>query len=831
MAGQRHQRDRLQRHSQGWSRCDAGDDRGRGHRRERRYCRDLCAAANSQPISSNTIFKDAGALLEGAWYEYDITARNSFGSSAALVATIQSPISVPLAPANVLATPTVAPCAPTPVDAVTKTTVPVRCKPDNVVLTWIDQAFNETNYWIDRSGGPTGATFTRVILPGTLNNSGTAMTWTDTTAQEGYSYTYTVSAVNTSITGAQQVAAGSAGATLAVTAPTQPTNVIVTPSTAVGPTGTYVDTATITWSDNAYNELAYQVYRDGLPVGAQIIGAGAANNPMGTATAGWTASPVLTYTDTGLGDGTAHTWYVQAINGVGSTSSATVGATMPGIVIAPPTNVVATPNRAGSSIGLSWVNQASNETDFLVEESVSTTGGSPGSFSNWTIPAGSPVTRTVAVGQTVNFNRANVPTTPGLVYTFRISARNLANKSDSHPYAYAQASLLAPAVPAAPVLAVPTVSANGRVRLSWSAVAPAAGTTVSYLVFANGVQIAAVGFGTAYSYVPTLAQLQAGITYTVETVATAIRTANPTAYGSSTSVPSNAQTVSAVAPAVPAVPAGLVANITPATGAVTLNWTPDTPAAGTTVSYLVSVNGAAGVAMARGAVLAVATGASYSVQVAAVATQFGLSATSAYSPAITVDLTAAAVPSAPATLRVTATALNWTAPATVSANATVTYNVQQSINGGAWTSLTPTPIAARTLAVASPAGSSYQYRVQAIATRYGLASSAPSAWTTTVYNTLPLPSTGLSNVLASTRNFRVSWNNASLNLTGFTVQRRLGAGAWTTVAVTITPALNAGTAYSFTNTVTAAGTYSYRVLATSAAGSTAYVTSAGVATP
>ena len=783
---------------------------------------------NTKPISSDTIFNDAGALLEGAWYEYDIAAKNSFGSSATLVATIQAPISVPLAPTSALATSTVV--APCPIDAHTTVVVPTQCKPNNVVLTWVDQAFNETNYWIDRTGGPAGASFTRVTLTGTPNNSGATMTWTYPSVQEGYTYTYTISAVNTSNAGVQQVATATASATIAATQPTVPSNVIATPSTAVDANGTYVDTATITWSDNAYNELAYQVYRDGLPVGSQITGAGLANNPMGTATAAWTASPVLSFTDTGLSDGTKHTWTVAAINGVGTTTSAGVTNTMPGIVIAPPTGVVATPNRAGSSIGLSWVNQANNETDFLVEESVSTTGGAPGSFSNWTVPAGSPITRTVAVGTTVNFNRANVPTTPGYVYTFRISARNLANKSDSHPYAYAQASLLSPAVPAAPVLAVPTVSANGRVRLTWSAVAPAAGTTVSYLVFANGVQLAPVGFGTAYSYVAPLAQLQAGITYTVETVATAIRSANPTAYGSTPSLPSNGVKVGGAAPAAPAVPTGLAATIAAATGAVTLNWTAVAPAAGTTVSYLVSVNGAPGVAMARGAALALTTGASYTVQVAAVATEFGLNAPSAYSPAITVDLTAAAVPSAPATLTVSATTLTWTAPATVSTNATVTYNVQRSINGGAWTSLTATPITARTLAAASPAGSNYQYRVQALATRYGLATSAPSAWTTTVFNTLPVQSTLLTNTLASTRNFAVSWTNPSLNLTAFTIQRRLGAGAWTTIAPTVTPALDGGTAYSFTDVVTAAGTYSYRVLATSAAGSTAYVTSAGVPT-
>jgi hypothetical protein len=643
------------------------------------------------------------------------------------------------------------------------------------------------------------------------------MTYTDHTAQEGVTYTYTVSAVNSAGS-----ASASASAADAPTAPTLPTNLVVTPSTAVSATGTYVDTATLTWSDNAYNEMTYQVLRDGTPIGAQIVGAGTANNPMGTATAGWTASPVLTYTDTGLIDGTAHTWAVQAANSVGTTTSANATATMPGIVITPPTNLIATPNRAGSSIGLQWTDMSTNETDFLVEESVSTTGGAPGSFSNWTAlpPVARTAAQTAATGGLVNFNRANVPTTPGFVYTFRVSARNLAAKSDSHPYLYAQASLLAPVLTTAPVLAVPTVSPTGRVSLAWTAVTPPAGTTISYRINVNGVQLATTT-QLIYSYRPTLAALRAGLTYTVQAVATAIRVPNPTAYGSTVGPASNAQTVTATAPAAPAVPTGLVANITPATGAVTLNWTPVTPAAGTTISYLVSVNNAAGVPMAPGALLAVATGASYQVSVAAVATALGLSTPSAYSAPITVDLTAAAVPSAPATLTVNTNGLNWTAPATVSTNATVTYNVQRSVNGGTtWTTLTATPITARNLVVASPAGTNYQYRVQAMATRYGLATSAPSAWTTTTFNTAPAASTTPVAVLASTRHIGVTWTNASTNITSFTIQRRLGGGAWTTIAPAPAVAQN-GTTYSITDVVAAAGSYTYRLSATSLGGTTA----------
>ena len=697
---------------------------------------------NTQPISSNTIYNDAGPLVEGAWYEYDIVAQNAFGKSApVLVGTVQAPISVPLAPTGLKAT--VAVAAPCPVDAVTGVAVPSQCKPDNVVLTWTDAAFNETSYTITRTGGPAGTTFATVTLAGTANNAGATMTWTDTTVQEGFTYSYVVSANNTSISGAVQTASATTSATVTPTAPTLPTNVKAAPSTLVSATGTYLDTVALSWSDNAYNETAYQVYRDGVAVGTQIVGAGAANNPMGTATAGWKSSPVLTYTDGlagDLADGSTHSWYVQAINGTGTTNSATVSANMPGIIIAAPSNVRATPNRAGSSIGLSWTDNSTNETDFLVEESVSTTGGAPGSFSNWTVSGtvARTAAQTTATGGTVNFNRANVPTTPGYVYTFRISARNLANKSDSHPYAYAQASLLSPAVPTAPTLAVPTVSATGRVTLTWNAIAPATGTTMSYLVFANGVQIAATN-GVTYRYTPVAGTLTTapGVTYTVEAVATAIRGANQTAYGSSTSVASNAQTV-------------LIG----------------TPAA----------------------------------------------------------------PSAPATLTVTANALNWTAPATVVAGATVTYVVQQSINGGAWTTLTAAPIAARTLAVTSTVGNSYQYRVQAYQTELGLTSAA-SAWTTTTYNTLPVQSTVPVLTLTSTRNYSVSWTNTSNNITGWTVQRGLraanGTVTWTTVAPTIT---HTGTTYSFTNVVTAAGTYSYRVLATSAGGSTAYVTSNAVAT-
>jgi hypothetical protein len=784
-------------------------------------------AAGSTP----TTWTDSG-LVEGTIYQYDVIARNSFGdSNPVLSGTVTAPISAPVAPTNLQAAIVVAPC---PIDAVTTVAVPTQCRPDFVNLTWTDAAFNETNYLVTRTGG---AAFAPVTVAGTaLNNTGATLSYQDQTAQEGVAYTYTVAAVNASGTVGTPLTV-----TVAPTVPTVPSNLIVTPSTAVdAATGVYVDTATITWSDNAYNETSYVVLRDGVQVGANQP-AGVANNPMGTGTGGWTASPVLTYTDTGLPSGSAHTWAIQAVNATGAATSLTVAKTMPGILIAPPTALIATPNRAGSSIGLQWTDGSTNETDFLVEEQTSSPLVNGGAFGAWTVlgtVARSAVLPNSVNGQ-VNFNRANVPATPGLTYNFRVSARNLANKSDSHPYLTVQASLAAPPIPLAPVLNVPTQTAGGggggllagRVTLTWSIVAPQAGTTITYLVFANGIQIGATGL-TTFNYRPTIAAEQAGITYTVETVATAIRVANPTVFGSATSLPSNSQLLKATAPPVAAVPAGLVATSNGTTGATTLTWTAVTVAAGspvgTTISYLVNVNGLGGAPATRGGALALATGSSYSVSVASVATSLGLPTTSAYSAPITVDLTAAPTPNAPATLTVNATTLNWTAPAalplTGSTNVTYTYTVQKSVDGVTWTPLTLTPNTARTLAALSPAGTNYQYQVQAIATRYGLPA-ATSAWKTTTYSVPLANSTPVAASAVGSKAVTVTWTNASTNITGWTVTRSTNGGAY--AAFTPTPALPlTGGSYSFTDTGVTVGTrYTYRVTAIGATANSAVATS------
>jgi hypothetical protein len=810
------------------------------------------APANTAAGATNTVWVDPNALTEGSYYEYDVVARNAFGDSTPVLSgTVQAPYYAPPAPTNVTVATAHVTCP---------AAVPSQCAPDDVTVSWTDNAFNELGYQVYRNGVQigtiTGTTPPVTVAGNAANTTGVTMTYVDHTAQEGVAYTYTVDAIN-SVGPSTQVASTPAVLTLAVMPTTLPTNVSAVPD-ATHATGYYPDTVALNWSDNAYTESNYQITRAVVapspanliatmpPVTFNASGSGA-NNPMGTKTASWTASPTVGITDTGLIDGVTYQWTIAGLNnsaagtatataGVFAGAAATVTKTMPGVIVNPPANLLATPNRAGASIGLQWTDMSTNESDFLVEEQVSTDGGltfysaaNAGALNGWT--ALPPVVRSAAqmaaTGGVVNFARANVPTTAGYVYNFRVSARNAASFSDSHPYLTAQASLASPVLTAAPTLAVPTVSTTGRVTLNWTAVTPPAGTTISYRINLNGTPLNTNLL--TYSYRPTIAALQAGVTYSVQAVATAIRVANPTVFGATVGPVSNVQSFQASMPAAPAVPTGLAANSNAATGATTLSWTAVAPATGTTVSYLVSVNGAAGVPMVSGAALAVAKGASYQVTVATVATKLGLSTTSAYSAPITVDLTAAATPNAPATLTVNATTLNWTAPVALagsgSTNVTYTYNVQKSVDGGStWTLLTAAPITARTLAVASPVGTNYQYQVQAIATRYGLPS-ATSAWKTTTYSIPAANSTPVAASAVGSKAVTVAWTNASTNITGWTVTRSINGGAY--AAFTPTPALPlTGGSYTFTDTGVAVGTrYTYRVTAIAATASSAVATS------
>jgi hypothetical protein len=228
--------------------------------------------------------------------------------------------------------------------------------------------------------------------------------------------------------------------------------------------------------------------------------------------------------------------------------------------------------------------------------------------------------------------------------------------------------------------------------------------------------------------------------------------------------------------------------------------------------------------------------------------QFGVSALNAPSASATtlsplVDLTIP-VPAAPATLTPgvqtpTRAPFTWspvTVPVTVPA-ATISYVVQTNTNGLGWVSSTPTNATSANPPIV--AGNSYQFQVVARATRFGVIqpSLTPSAPLNVV--TPPAASTGLLaapplGAAVGSGLVTVSWNNASSNVTSWTVQRRPNFGpAASRVYSAITPVVS-GTApaYTFTDTgLISNSSYTYRVTAVNANGTNGPATSNNVTAP
>ena len=154
--------------------------------------------------------------------------------------------------------------------------------------------------------------------------------------------------------------------------------------------------------------------------------------------------------------------------------------------------------------------------------------------------------------------------------------------------------------------------------------------------------------------------------------------------------------------------------------------------------------------------------------------------------------------------------------------------MQVSTNGAA-----PVAQAQQTTMTANPAiaaGNSYTMQVLAQATRVGLTTQSALSNTLTV-NTPPAASTVLttSRGALGTKKITVTWTNLSNNITGWTVQRTSTASG--AVAATIAPTmLTNGTSYSFVDTAPA-GSYTYKVQATSLGGTNAFSASRQVTAP
>jgi fibronectin type 3 domain-containing protein len=340
----------------------------------------------------------------------------------------------------------------------------------------------------------TPATGYQVLRDGVLVGSPAGTTFTDTGLTNGRSYGYRVLAVNGAIPSAPSALVT---ATPIASAPVAPTALVATPGNGQ---------VALSWAP-VVGATSYGVLRDGSQVGTP-------------------ATPA--YTDTGLVNGTSHTWTVVAFrqNSPASPASAPVVAAPVAGPLSAPTGLAATPG--DGTVGLTWSPVAGAASYQLLRNGA-----------------------VLATPTTPSFSDTGL--TNGVSYSYAVRAVSATASS--------ALSAVAVATPAAAASGAPTgLSAQAGdtvATLTWSTVAGA----TSYRVYRNGALRSTVS---ATSFADSALTNGSTYTYYVTAMKAALESA-PSA------------TVSATPAAVaPGTPTGVVAA--PGNGQVALSWTASTGA-------------------------------------------------------------------------------------------------------------------------------------------------------------------------------------------------------------------------------------------------------------
>ncbi len=706
--------------------------------------------------SLSTTYVDQTAL-NGHTYSYDVIAHNTAGDSAVSTSVTATPVATaPAAPSGLFA-----PAGDNSVD-----------------LAWLpsDRA---TGYNVYRDGNLIGTT--------------SATSYSDTSARNGSTYSYSVTALRDT---AESTQSGAVSVT----------PVGATPAAPVGISSTIGDgQIALAWSAPA-GANHYEIFRDGVSVGT---------------------STAASYTATGLTNGTSYSFTVVAYrdNSIGSTPSIAVTGIPVAAAPGQPTSLVAT--AADSRISLTWsapagatsyrifrdgaslaTTTSANYTDTTAVNAVSYSyyvvaykSNSPASAASSTVTATpiatapsrpttfratagdgqvsltwtAPATATAygiyrggtLIGTSTTASYTDTNATNGTTYTYYVVAYNLNSApSTQSTSATATPTAVAPAAPAAVVAS----AGDGQVILSWTASANAD----AYKVYRNGTLITASSITTT-TY--TDSGLTNGTTYTYYVVAFKQNSAASSASGSVTATPQAATA---------GTPTGLAAA--PADGQVALTWN---TSAGATSYQILRNSVQVGTSTAASYTdTGLTNGTSYSYTVKAV---IGGAATTA---SVAVSATpVAAAPTAPTGLNATVGSsqigLSWTAPAGADK-----YSVYR--NGTLLTTVTTASYTDTGLTN----GVTYSYYVVAFK-QNSVGSTASATITATPVAAKPATPTGVT-ATAGSAQVVVSWT-AVTGATSYSVYRNgTLVGSPTTATFTDTGLTN-GTAYTYTVTANNTG--------------------------
>ncbi|HEV2257826.1 MAG TPA: fibronectin type III domain-containing protein, partial [Streptosporangiaceae bacterium] len=312
----------------------------------------------------------------------------------------------------------------------------------SVSLTWQPPASNGganiTGYDVYRGTSP-GAESSTPLATGVTTTS-----FTDSTATNGTTYYYKVTAVNSA---GQSPQSNEASATPRATAPSAPTGLM-----ASGSNGS-VKLSWIAPASNGGSQITgYDVYR-GTTQG------GESSTPIATGVSG------STFTDTGVTNGTTYYYKVTAVNAVGQSPQSNEASATPqasATVPSAPQGLTAATGGNGT-VKLSWSPPASNGGSAVTGYDVYR-GTSPGGESSTPIATNVNGTSFTDTGLT-----------NGTTYYYKVTAVNAVGQSPQSSEASASPQATAPSAP----LSVVASAGNASVTVSWSVPASNGGSAVT----------------------------------------------------------------------------------------------------------------------------------------------------------------------------------------------------------------------------------------------------------------------------------------------------------------------------------------------------------------
>jgi FtsP/CotA-like multicopper oxidase with cupredoxin domain len=396
-----------------------------------RVLRCVQTAANFNCTAASSVFTQVysidAATLPTGWIDTGVLASTNYTYRAYFV---NGPANI-----GVAATATASVPASFAVNAPTNLTATLTNS--RVQLSWLDNSTNETAFVAERSTD--GINFAQIGQVAAATGTGATRTFNDTAIAPGLVYQYRVKAIN--VTGASTTSSAYAGPAvidMTIGVPTSLTAVVTATQVQLG------------WTDNSTNETGFAVFRsaDG---GATWMQAGTAAALAGTGGA-------RTFNDNALAliPGASYQYYVVAnwtFNTVAYSSARSGVANAQILPLSAPTNLTATIN--ATAVGLTWTDNASNETRFVIDRS--SDGGV--TWTQLAMPAARNGTGTVTYSDTT--------VATGNIYQYRVRAENVTGAVVT-PSAESNVVVVDYALPAAPATVAAAPGAAGTVVVTWT---------------------------------------------------------------------------------------------------------------------------------------------------------------------------------------------------------------------------------------------------------------------------------------------------------------------------------------------------------------------------